>query len=385
MSRRVAIVAYAQTKHEPDKDSTREFMIQEVATGALRMAGISKADVDTVVNASGDFLDGRTISNMKTVASSGAYLKDESKVEMDGAFAAFYAYTRILTGNHSVALVVGESMASCYPGYIPSILSLDTSFDRPNSFLHEISAAALQATYYMHKYGITESQLAKVAVKNLRNARMNPFALRSIQGISMSTILKSRMLYSPIRELCAYPFTDGACALVLAEESKVWQLTDKPVWIEGVGFCHDSYYLGERKLSECESVALAAKTAYKMAGVKDPKRDIDVFELHENFSYQELMFYEALGLCPKGKGGETLDARVTEVNGQLPVNPSGGALAANPVHATGLIRLCEVAMQIRGESGKHQLKKKVRTGLAHGQHGLCAQDNIVFILRGGAE
>ncbi len=106
-------------------------------------------------------------------------------------------------------------------------------------------------------------------------------------------------------------------------------------------------------------------------------------ELHENFSHEELIYCEALGLCGRGKGGQLIDSKTTEINGSIPVNASGGALSANPTYATGLIRLCEIAMQIRGEAGEHQVKHEVKIGLAHGQNGLCAQDNIVFILKGG--
>jgi len=380
--RRIAIVAYAQMKYMQNRNSSREVMIHEVAHEALKMAAISKGDVDTVINAQNDYLDGRTISNMKTVAASGAYFKDESKIEMDGAFAAFYAYMRILTGNHDVAMVIGESMASCYPPYLPGIWSLDPTFDRPNGFLNEISAAALQARAYMHKYGITERQIAKVAVKNLKNADRNPCAVRKMPRISENAVLNSKLLYEPIRELNAYPLTDGACAIILAVESKARQITNKPVWITGAGCCHDTYFLGERELYGCASLERAAETAYKMSGITNPQKEIQVWELHENFSHEELIFYEALGMCEKGKGGQLIDSKRTEPNGPMPVNPSGGALSANPVYATGLIRLCEVAMQIRGEAGEHQVKREVKTGLAHGQNGLCAQDNIVFTLKG---
>lgn len=381
MERKVAIVACAQTEFEKKRNSSREMMVYEVTRDLLGMAGVSRDEVDTVISAQNDYLEGRTISNMRTVGPLGAYMKDESKVEMDGAFAAFYAYARILSGVHDVAVVAGESMASCYPPYLPMTWSLDTTFDRPNGFLNEISAAAIQAGVYMGRYGIGEEQAAGVSVKNLRNAAGNPCALRRMPDIELDDVLDSRMLYSPIRELNAYPLTDGACAILIASGEKARELTDKPVWIEGVGNCHGSYHLGDRDLAGCDSLKAAAGAAYRMAGIKDPLNEVDAVEVHENFSHEELIFYEALGFCGEGEGAALLEAGTTSMDGDLPVNPSGGCLAANALCAAGLVRIAEAAMQLRGEAGGHQVAGEVRTALAHGQNGICAQQNVVFILR----
>jgi acetyl-CoA C-acetyltransferase len=357
-------------------------MVFEVVHELLRAAGVSKGDVDTVISAQNDFLEGRTISNMRTVGPLGAYLKDESKVEMDGAYALLYAYARVLSGNHDIALVAGESMASCYPPYLPMTWTLDPTFDRPIGLLNEISAAALQAGRYVQTHGVGEEQVAMVASKNLRNAAKNPLALRRMPGLTTDEVLASKMLYSPIRELEAFPLTDGCCALLLACEEKAGEITDRPVWIDGVGASSDTYFLGERDLAACDSMRAAAGSACDMAGIKEPAEEIDLFELHENFAHEELLFYEALGLCGPGGGGDLIASGTTEIDGDLPVNPSGGGLAANPACATGLIRVAEAAMQIRGEAGEHQVPGNVDTALAHGQNGLCAQHNIVFILRG---
>ena len=346
------------------------------------MAGLTKAVGNNLLTAQNDYHDGRTISNVHTVAPMGADLKDESKVEMDsGAFAGLYAYMRILSEDFDVALVLGEDMASCCVPYMPGLLSLDVTYDYPMGLLNEISGAALQAGCYMNKHSVNESSIAKVSVKNLKNGSKNPFALRQMPGITVEEVLKSRMLYSPIRELNAYPLTDGACGILLAEENKAKEITDKPVWIKGVGNCHDTYHLGERTLFGCDSLKLAAERAYKMAGIDDPEKEIDLAEVHEKFSHEELIFYEALGFCGEGEGKKLIEDGITEMDGELPVNPSGGALSACPLCAAGLIRIAEAAMQIREEAGKHQVRD-VKTALAHGQNGICAQENIVFILGG---
>jgi acetyl-CoA C-acetyltransferase len=153
-----------------------------------------------------------------------------------------------------------------------------------------------------------------------------------------------------------------------------------PVWIKGVGFYHDSY-LTERPLANMESLKLAAEKCYAMAEIGDPASEIDLAEIHECFAHEELMAYEALGFCGAGEGGELIDGGTTRMDGALPVNASGGALAANVVCAAGLARIAEAAMQVAGDAGEHQVPG-VKTALAHGQTGLCAQENIVFVLGG---
>ena len=380
MEKKVAVVGYAQTRYEPDSDASREILVLEAAEGALKSAGITRDDIDTVITANNDYLDGRTISNMRLVEPGGAWLKDESKVEMDGAYAALYAMMRILSGDHEVALVIGVSQASVYATYIPGIMTLDPTFDRERGLLNEVSAAALQARAYMQAYGITEEQIAEVSVKNLRNAALNPLALRRKPDLTVDEVLGSRMLYSPVRELNAFPPSDGACGVVLASADKALGITDNPAWIRGVGFSHDSY-LTERPLHELESLKLAADSAYAMAGITDPKGGIDLAEIHENFSHEELMAYEALGFCGQGKGGELMQSGATRIEGELPVNPSGGSLSANAACAVGLARIAEAAMQVRGDAEERQVQG-VTTALAHGQTGFCAQENIVFILGG---
>ncbi|MEM2618350.1 MAG: thiolase family protein [Candidatus Hadarchaeales archaeon] len=378
--RRVAIVGYAQTQHQYDMQKTREDMVFEVAKGALLDAGISREEVDTVVTASTDFLDGRTISNVFLSMAVGAYLKDESKTEEDGASAAWYAFMKILSGVHDVALVEAHTQGSTFNPHQVSFYTLDPLFDRQIGVLNDVSAAAIQARMYMSSYGVSEEEIAMVSVKNLSNAAKNPCAQRKMPDLTVEEVLNSKLYYHPIRELMMSPISDGACALILAAEEKARKITDNPVWIEGVGACQD-FYLRDRDLLKLDSLRKAARDAYEMAGIKNPYAELDVFEVSEKFAHEELMIYEALGLCREGKGKALLEKGLTEKEGEIPVNPSGGALGADPVCATGLVRIVEAAKQIRGEAGNYQIPG-VRRALAHGQFGICAQKNWVFILRG---
>ncbi len=379
MEREVAIIAYAQTPYEADANASREMQVLQVAKAALEAVGLKQEDRYTVITANNDYLDGRTISNMRLVEPAAAWHKNESKVEMDGAYAAIYGLMRILSGDHDVALIIGESQASVYARWIPGIMMFDPTFDRQRWLLNEVSAAALQARAYMNAFGVSEEQIAGVAAKNLDNASRNPLAFNKLAGASSEKVLSSRKLYEPITELMVAPYCDGACALVLAA-GEMAKKAEKPVWIKGVGFAHDSY-LTERPLEEMTSLKMAAEKAYAMAGIKDPVSQVDLAEVHENFAHEELMGYEALGFCGRGEGGAFFDSGATKRDGKLPVNASGGAIGANVVCATGLARIIEAAIQIRGEAGERQIPG-VKTAVATGQTGPCAQESVVFVLGG---
>jgi acetyl-CoA C-acetyltransferase len=230
----------------------------------------------------------------------------------------------------------------------------------------------------MEKYGITREQCAKVAVKNLDNARRNPYAHRKGQ-YSVEAVLNSGMLAEPLTELEAAPKSEGMVALVLATEEKAKKLTDKPVWFKGYGSSLDAFFLGDRDLLNGQ-LGNAAARAYKMAGISNPGKQIDLAEVTEPYAFQELMWYEDLGFCGRGEGGKFLDSGATAMNGSLPVNVSGGVLANNPYVSRGLQRIVEATLQIRGEAGQRQVKKQVKTALAHGTHGFAGQCHAVAIL-----
>jgi len=153
------------------------------------------------------------------------------------------------------------------------------------------------------------------------------------------------------------PQSDGACALVVAAEGVAQRLCPRPAWVRAAVTRHDQPYLGDhdRRLLTMRSLRDAAKTAYAQAGVSDPLTDLDVAEIYEPVTYAELAWYEALGFCPEGEAGRLIDEGVTELGGQLPVNPSGGVLSSNPVGASGVIRVAEAARQIHGRAGAHQV------------------------------
>ena len=378
MIRKAAIVGAAQTRFEPSKPGEGfPDLVFEVSRRALTDAGISPGELQQTITASQDFWDGRTISNFAVSDACGSFMKPESKVAMDGSMAVLYALTRILSGAFDNALVVAHCKMSQGPQNLIYNAVFDPIYQRHLGIDSHI-CHAFQARAYMRKYGVTPGQCAAVSVKNLGNARKNPCA-HTGRDLTVAEVLASPMLADPIRVLDAMPVSDGACALVLAEEGTARRLRKKPVWIEGIASCMDAYYLGDRDLAEPVSLTQAARKAYAMAGVQDPAREIGVAELTEYYSYQELLWSEGLGLCGRGEGGRFVESGESSLRGRLPVNPSGGVLSGSPITVAGLVRVAEAYLQLAGEAGEHQVQG-VRRAVAHGTTGPCGQSHCVVVL-----
>ena len=377
---KVGIVGYYQVKLHSDANYGRYEMIFEAVRGAIDMAGLKKKDISTVISCTNDYYDGRTISNTFTVEVGGGYMADESKVEMDGAHAVLYGLMRILSGNHKLAVVWGGSMPSCFPYHSTRLFETDPTWERPLTYVNDITSAGFQMRSYMEKYGVSAEEIASIAVKNRKNAAKNPLALVEAQNsnIDVKEVLASDIYADPVTELMVAQPCDGVAALLLAPERQALKITDNPVWITGVGYSQEAYYLGDRNLYESKSMELAGKTAFESVGIKDPKSEIDVAELFEAYAHEELILSEALGLAEKGKGASIN----SEINGDISINPSGGATGGNPPCATGLIRIIEAAKQLRGEANGYQVKN-AKKAIASGQVGMCAQNNILFVLEGG--
>jgi acetyl-CoA C-acetyltransferase len=382
MSERVGIVAVAQTKYSANRaDANEGELVYEAVGQVLRETGLKFAQdgtgIDATITCSQDFLDGRTISNCNVMSYVGSHHSDEDKVAEDGLTAVYAAFARVLSGHQDVVLVASHCKESQADMRGVENAGLDPVFLRVLG-LDFLSAAALQARRYMYKYGITPEQCAKVVVKNRGNAKKNPFAQESTE-ITTADVLGSQVLASPIRQLDMKPTSDGACAMILATEKKAKKLCAKPIWIKGVSNCYETHYLGDRDLAECDALVKAAKKACRMAGITDPTKQINVAEISEEYSYQELLWMEGLGLCGRGEAGRMIDSGATQMGGQLPVNPSGGMLSGNPTVVAGMTRIAEGVLQLRGEAGERQVPG-AKVALAHGFTGVCGALQGVMIL-----
>lgn len=375
---RVAIIGVGQTKYERCKeDQGFADLVYEATTKALEDAGMSIGDIGNVITVSNDFWDGRTISSMAVMDACGAYNKNVSTVEGDGTFGALYGMMRVLSGYYDTTLVVAHCRASGAPPNQITNAMFDPIYTRPLG-LDAVSSSALQARQYMERFGVSEEQCALISVKNHGNAKLNGYAISPME-LTVEDVMKSTMLADPIKELDCATLGDGACAVIIAGEQKAKRLPGKAVWIKGVAHCADAYFLGDRDLAETPALSKAARKAYEMAGIEDPAKEIDVVELFDGFSYQELMWLEGLSLCRKGEAARLTERGVTALGGPLPVNPSGGVLSGHVPQVAGLARIAEAVLQVRGEADGHQVDG-VRTALAHGCHGPCGQGHCVWIL-----
>jgi len=271
----------------------------------------------------------------------------------------------VLSGLADTVIVGGvEKMTHRSTAEVTEYLAMAS--DYPFEQFHGITFPglfALMATAHMHAYGTTQEQMAKVAVKNHHNASLNPKAHLQ-KEITLENVLTSKVIAWPLKMYDCSLITDGASCIILTKPELARKFTDQPVQIIGSGQASDTIGLYERKsLTSLQSAKTAAKQAYDMAALKPS--DINVAEVHDCFTYVELMSYEDLGFCPVGQSGQLIDSGETCLGGRIPVNTSGGLKAkGHPVGATGTAQVYEIYTQLTGNADKRQVKG-ARIGLTH--------------------
>ena len=372
MEPRLVIAGAAQSGYWLRGSPARlEDLIFETTRAALDDAGVSRDDVDSVVIAASDAVDGRCISSMLTAHAAGAYLKDEIKAADEGSFALIVAALRLLAGEFHTSLVVSWSKPSEGPYELIQTLSTDPFFHRPLGLNH-VTSAALMASAYQKRFGPDEDAPGNVVLKNRANGRRN----RLISGaaeVTAAEVRNSRYVAYPLRAIEVAPPADGACALVLTTEERARDLKQRPVYLRGMGWATETYYLGERDLTRFGALETAARRAYDMAGIGDPLSALDVAEVYDATAWHAMLAYEALGFCGPGESGAFAKS------GRLETNPSGGCLSAYPVFSAGLTRAIEAYLQVSGRAGEHQVRN-AGVALAHGATGMAGQSHAVFLV-----
>ncbi len=382
MPRRVAIIATGQTKHAARRlDVNIAELITEAVTRALQDADLTMRDIDAVLLGNMEPFEGFLFPELWAVEGWGGYMKPSVKFNTGGTVGtttAIAAYYYVASGIYDTVLAIGFQKQS--EGHTQTAITTvgDPIWER-SVMAGAIGNFAVMATTYMHESGVTEEQAAKVAVKARRNACLNEYAHLQMPDITVEDVLKSEMLAYPVKRLDMCPQSDGAVAVIFAEESKAQKLCPRPAWIKAVATAHEQQYMGDspKRLAEMRSLIAASRRAYQAAGITNPRRELDVAEIYEVASFAELAMYENLGFCERGEGGKLIDAGVTELTGELPVNPSGGVLSTNPIGATALIRVAEAALQIMGKAGRRQVEG-ARTALATGYGGNAWTDILIL-------
>ena len=348
--RDVAVVAFSQAPSiRRQTDLAEPTMIMPVVRDLYTQTGLARSDIDFTCSGSADYLAGASFAFIQGLDGVGAWPPlSESHVEMDGAWALYEAWMMLQIGQADVALVYGFGKPSA--GDMREVLTtqLDPYYLAPTG-VDCISTAALQARALLDRTDYTEADMAAVASRSRRDAMANPMA-QVAHDVSPEQLLEEPYWVEPLRKHDCPPISDGVAAAMLVAGERARDVCERPAWIQGIEHRIDPHYFGVRDLETSPSTAAAGAALGSHDGV-------EVAELSATFSHQELILKDALGL-PE----------------QTQINPSGGALAANPIMAVGLIRIGEAFKQVR-DHGRGRV-------LAHATSGHCLQQNLVCVLEG---
>lgn len=348
--RNVAVVGFAHAPHVRRTDGTTNGveMLMPCFAQLYQDLGINKSDIGFWCSGSSDYLAGRAFSFISAIDSIGAVPPiNESHVEMDAAWALYEAYIKILTGEVETALVYGFGKSSA--GILRQILTRQTDpYTVAPLWPDSVSMAGLQARIGLDSGKWTPEQMAQVALDSFAQSERND---SEKPAKSIDELLSRPFFNDPLRRHDIAPITDGAAAIVLAAGDKARELRENPAWITGIEHRIETPVLGARDLTASPSTAVSAKAA------TGGDTGIDVAEIHAPFTHQHLILAEAIGLTDKTK-----------------VNPSGGALAANPMFVAGLERI--------GLAAQHIWNGSAQRVLAHATSGPALQQNLVAVMEG---
>lgn len=383
---KVAVVGAGMTKFVRRAQETGRELAWQAAKMALDSAGMTLKDVDAVVIGSApDAFDGVHMKGEYLADGSGGWGKPTMRNFVGGAtgvFAPIQGWYHIASGQFDTVLVVcEEKMSSCHPHPQGAFITIfDHTTERPLG-PNLLWIFAIEMNRYMTVHGITKEEIALVAVKNKRNAIDHPCAQLG-EELTVADVLSSEIMAWPVNRLDVSPASDGAAAVVMCAEHVAKRVSDKPVWVEGVGWHLDTAYWTDRDLYYPRYVEYAARMAYDMAGIKEPRKEIHIVEPYDPFDYKELHHLEGLLLCERGQAARMTADGVTQRDGDLPVCPSGGLLGVgNPIAAAGLMKVCELFWQLRGEAGKRQVPGTPKRGLAQAWGDLMQVGTVVILGR----
>lgn len=378
---RVAVVGVGHAGFAPITAglSYKELMF-EAAVRAYDDAGVDpRAEIDSFVCCSEDFLEGTSIFDEYVPDQLGAVQRPVQTVAGDGLFGVATGIMLIRSGVANVVAVEAHSKASdvLSLGAIEAF-ALDPIWNRPLG-IPTLAVAGLDMNAFLERTGLTEEHCAIVAAKNRSNALDNPRAAYAAD-LDADDVDDSMPLYWPLRELEVAGRADGCVVVVLAAESRARALTDAPIWVLGAGWSSASPTLESRTWGEADSVRTASARAYAMAGIEDPAEEVDLAEVDDTYAFKELQHLEALGLASVEDLAGFLEDGELEPDGDLPVNVSGGSLGqGNLFEANGLARVLECVEQLRGEAGERQVDGAA-VAVAQSWPGVPATSAAVLVL-----
>ena len=385
---KVAVLGAGLTKFMRRALETPKELAFEAAKVALDDAGVTIGDIDCVVGVTApDAFDGVHMNAEYFADGAGAKGKPYMRSYVgggSGVFGVINGWYHVASGHFNTCLVVAEEkMSPALPhpqGAFNAIY--DQFLERPLG-VNLLWIFALEMNRYMSTHKVPMETFARVAQKNKRNGMDHPSTQSGISGdLTIQQIMESEVMAWPVQRLMVSPVSDGAGAMVLASEEFARRRTTSPVWIEGVGWNLDTSYWTNRDLYYPRYLEKAARMAYEMAGVTDPRKEIHVVEPYDPFAYKELHHLEGLLLANKGEAPRLVEEgfwdRDTETG--IPATPSGGLLGVgNPIAAAGLMKVAEIFWQLQGRAGKRQVKREVRRGLAQAWGDLMQVGTVVIL------
>lgn len=390
MSNRVAVIGVGMTKFMRRAKEAPGELAAEAVRMALEDAGLDLDDIEAVtLGTAPDAFDGIHMKGEHLIAGTGGANKPYMRHFIGGAtgvMSPIHGWMHVASGKYNSCMVVAEEkMSPCSPHPAGAFLTI---FDRVTEQPLELTLIhifALEMARFMHVYGYSERDLAEVSAMIKRNALHHP-AAQIAMDLSPDDILNSPVLSWPVKRFDISPTSDAAVAIVMVNERIARTLKKAPVFIEGVGFRLETAYWCARDLCYPDYVAMAARDAYKMAGIVDPARDIDFFEPYDPFDYKALHHLNALLLDKTGRTVKNLfESGNLAREGSHPMCPSGGALGVgNPIAATGLMKIAELYFQLSGQAGKRQIQRTLRRGVAQAWGDLMQAGTVVVMGADGA-
>jgi len=399
MLKNAAIIGCGQTKHASKlRDVNLAEMVSEAAFKAMEDADVKPSEIDAIVVGNMQGFGGVAQPELWL----GDWIMGENKPVLrittggtTGGSVGQGALYAVASGMYDTVLAVAweKHSDSKEAGATTGLLhvALGNMFHALNCGLSiktligttavgaAAGAALYQAKFYLHRSGCGIEHLDMVAAKARRNAAKNPYAHLQYPDCTPEDIAKTEMVAYPFRYGHICPASDGASAIVVANEKTAKKKCPKPAWLRGMASVTDEENqmqsenyggVGVLDASEQMGCRLSARKAYRQAGITDPKKEIDLAEIYQPFPSQEIIFSEKLGLFDEGQAWKGVEKGETDIDGRIPISVSGGVNATNAIGSSALQRILECALQIMGKAGEHQVPKKVRNAVAHGWGGV---------------
>lgn len=377
---KVAIIGVGQSEFGELWDKGFREIVLKAGIEAIEDAGLEGKEIEAMYigNMSGGrYLAQEHISALIADYSGLAELGTPSTriegADASGGLALRQAYLAVASGIHDIVIAAGAEKVTDVASEMTTDIMASSADREWEGFVGATIPAlfALMAKLHFERYGTTSEDLAMVSVKNHKNGVLNPKA-QFRREIRVEDVLNSPLVAEPLHLLDCAPLSDGASAVILANEKIAREYTDNPVFIRACTQASDYLAVQNRRdITTMESVRKASSLAYRMAKISP--EDVDVVEIHDSFTIAEIMAYEDLGFVEKGKGAELIREGITELTGSLPVNPSGGLKACgHAIGATGIRQAVEITLQLRGMAGKRQVDCETGLSLNIGGTGATA-------------